>query len=180
MVRTVDIHADDATLDLDDLDAALGPPTRLVAVGYASNAIGTINPVADDRRGGRTRPARWTYVDAVAYAPHGPIDVQALDTDFLVSSAYKWYGPHAGALYGKREHPRRRCRPTRSAGPRPVRDRHPELRGDRRRPRPRSSTSRRSATLGRRGAAALHARGRGSLGRDGRRSGPTRRPSTGG
>ena len=100
-VRTVDIH-DDGTLDLDDLDRALSTPTRLVAVGYASNALGTINPVADIVRRAHAAGA-WTYVDAVAYAPHGPIDVKALDTEFLVSSPYKWYGPHAGALYGKRE-----------------------------------------------------------------------------
>jgi cysteine desulfurase family protein (TIGR01976 family) len=100
-VRTVDIH-DDGTLDLDDLDRALETPTRLVAVGYASNALGTINPVAEIVRRAHAAGA-WTYVDAVAYAPHGPIDVKALDTEFLVTSAYKWYGPHAGALYGKRD-----------------------------------------------------------------------------
>ena len=100
-VRTVDVH-DDGTLDLDDLDRALATPTRLVAVGYASNALGTINPVADIVRRAHAAGA-WTYVDAVAYVPHGPIDVKALDTEFLVSSPYKWYGPHAGALYGKRE-----------------------------------------------------------------------------
>jgi cysteine desulfurase family protein (TIGR01976 family) len=100
-VRTVDIH-DDGTLDLDDLDRALETPTRLLAVGYASNALGTINPVAEIVRRAHAAGA-WTYVDAVAYAPHGPIDVKALDTEFLVTSAYKWYGPHAGALYGKRD-----------------------------------------------------------------------------
>jgi cysteine desulfurase family protein (TIGR01976 family) len=100
-VRTVDIH-DDGTLDLDDLDRALETPTRLLAVGYASNALGTINPVAEIVRRAHAAGA-WTYVDAVAYAPHGQIDVRALDTEFLVSSPYKWYGPHAGALYGKRD-----------------------------------------------------------------------------
>jgi cysteine desulfurase family protein (TIGR01976 family) len=100
VVRTVDIRADDGTLDLDDLDRQLGPRTRLVAVGYASNALGTINPVAEVvRRAHAVGALAW--VDAVHFAPHGSIDVRALDTDFLVCSAYKWFGPHIGALYGK-------------------------------------------------------------------------------
>lgn len=99
-VRTVDIHPEDGTLDLDDLDAKLSERTRLVAVGYASNALGTINPVAEIVRRSHAVGA-LTYVDAVHLAPHGPIDVQALDTDFLVCSAYKFFGPHLGALYGK-------------------------------------------------------------------------------
>ena len=102
VVRTVDIHPEDGTLDLDSLDNVLGPRTRLVAVGYASNALGTVNPVVDIVRRAHEAGA-WTYVDAVHYAPHGPIDVQALGTDFLVCSAYKWFGPHAGALYGRAE-----------------------------------------------------------------------------
>jgi len=102
VVRTVDIHIEDGTLDLDAFDAALTPRTKLVAVGYASNALGTINPVADLVARAHAVGA-WTYVDAVAYAPHGPIDIQALGTDFLVSSAYKWFGPHVGALYGRAE-----------------------------------------------------------------------------
>jgi cysteine desulfurase family protein (TIGR01976 family) len=100
VVRTVDIHTEDGTLDLDDLDTALGPRTKLVAVGYASNALGTINPVASIVERAHAVGA-WTYVDAVHYAPHGPIDVQALGTDFLVCSAYKFFGPHLGALYGR-------------------------------------------------------------------------------
>ena len=99
-VRTVDIRPDDVTLDLEDLESALNPRTKLVAVGYASNAVGTINPVAEIVARAHEVGA-LTYVDAVAYAPHGPIDVRALDTDFLVCSAYKWFGPHLGALYGK-------------------------------------------------------------------------------
>ncbi len=102
VVRTVDIRADDATLDLASLDAALGPRTRLVAVGYASNAVGTINPVAEIVARAHAVGA-LTYVDAVHYAPHGSIDVVALGTDFLVTSAYKWFGPHLGALYGRAE-----------------------------------------------------------------------------
>lgn len=98
VVRTVDIRAEDGTLDLDDLDRQLGPRTRLVAVGYASNALGTINPVAEVvRRAHAVGALAW--VDAVHYAPHGVVDVQALGTDFLVCSAYKWFGPHVGVLY---------------------------------------------------------------------------------
>ena len=101
-VRKVDIRLDDVTLDLEDLESKLGPRTRLVAVGYASNAVGTVNPVAEIVARAHEVGA-LTYVDAVAFAPHGSIDVQALDTDFLVCSAYKWFGPHLGALYGKAE-----------------------------------------------------------------------------
>ena len=101
-VRTVDIHLDDVTLDLEDLESKLGPRTKLVAVGYASNAVGTINPVKEIVARAHEMGA-LTYVDAVALAPHGPIDVRDLDTDFLVCSAYKWFGPHLGALYGKAE-----------------------------------------------------------------------------
>ena len=99
-VRKVDIRPDDVTLDLEDLESKLSPRTKLVAVGYASNAVGTINPVAEIVARAHEVGA-LTYVDAVAYAPHGPIDVRALDTDFLVCSTYKWFGPHLGALYGK-------------------------------------------------------------------------------
>ena len=101
-VRTAAIHEEDCTLDLDDLQSKLGRKTRLVAVGYASNAVGTINPVKQIVERAHAAGA-WTYVDAVHYAPHGPIDVRDLDTDFLVTSVYKWFGPHQGALYGRRE-----------------------------------------------------------------------------
>jgi cysteine desulfurase family protein (TIGR01976 family) len=101
-VRKVDIREDDVTLDLEDLESKLGARTKLVAVGYASNAVGTINPVREIVERAHEVGA-LTYIDAVAYAPHGPIDVAALDTDFLVCSAYKWFGPHLGALYGKRD-----------------------------------------------------------------------------
>ena len=100
VVRTVDIHQEDGTLDLESLDAALGARTRLVAFGYASNALGTINPVNEIVRRAHAVGA-LTFVDAVHYAPHGSIDVRALDTDFLVCSVYKWFGPHLGALYGR-------------------------------------------------------------------------------
>lgn len=102
VVRTIDIRTDDVSLDLATLDAALGPRTKLVAVGWASNAVGTINPVAEIVRRAHAVGA-WTYVDAVHAAPHLPIDVQAIGTDFLACSTYKFFGPHAGVLYGRRE-----------------------------------------------------------------------------
>ncbi len=101
-VRVVDIRPDDVTLSLESLDAVLTPRTRLVAFGWASNAVGTINPVEEIVRRAHAVGA-WTYVDAVHFAPHGPIDVRAIDTDFLACSAYKFFGPHVGILYGKRE-----------------------------------------------------------------------------
>ena len=102
VVRQVDIHVDDCTLDLDDLKRKITPKTKLVAVGYASNAVGTINPVAEITKLAHEAGALM-FIDAVHYAPHGPIDVRALDCDFLVCSPYKFFGPHMGALYGKRE-----------------------------------------------------------------------------
>ena len=99
-VRWVDFHPEDGTLDLDDLQAALAEKPRLLAVGYASNALGTINPVKQIVQWAHAAGA-MVYVDAVQYAPHGPIDVQDLDCDFLVCSAYKYFGPHVGVLYGK-------------------------------------------------------------------------------
>ncbi len=98
----VDFHPEDGTLDLDSYRAALEHSPRLVAVGYASNALGTINPLRQLIRLAHEAGA-WVYVDAVQYAPHGPIDVQDLDCDFLVSSSYKFFGPHQGILYGKYE-----------------------------------------------------------------------------
>jgi len=99
-VHTVDINEDDVTLDLEDLESKLSSKTKLVAVGYASNAVGTVNPVREIVARAHEVGA-LTFIDAVAFAPHGPIDVAALDTDFLVTSVYKWFGPHLGALYGK-------------------------------------------------------------------------------
>ena len=103
LVRWLDFDVEDCTLRLDQLDRLLGPRTRLVAVGYASNAVGTVNPVAEIVRRAHQAGA-LCFVDAVQYAPHGVIDVQALDCDFLAVSAYKFFGPHLGALYGKLEH----------------------------------------------------------------------------
>jgi cysteine desulfurase family protein (TIGR01976 family) len=101
-VRKVDVDLDDLTLDLEDLESKLNERTKLVAIGYASNAVGTINPVKEIVARAHEVGA-LSFVDAVAYAPHGPIDVRDLDTDFLACSTYKWFGPHLGALYGKAE-----------------------------------------------------------------------------
>ena len=105
-VRFVDIREQDCTLDMNDLARKVGGHTRMVAVGYASNAVGTINPVKEVVRMAH-RAGALAYIDAVHYAPHGPIDVRALDCDFLVCSTYKFFGPHMGVLYGKREHLKR-------------------------------------------------------------------------
>ena len=103
VIRTVDIRESDCTLDLGDLKSKLNSKTKLVAVGYASNIVGTVNPVAEITKLAHAA-GTLIYVDAVHYAPHGPIDVKALDCDFLVSSPYKFFGPHMGALYGKKKH----------------------------------------------------------------------------
>jgi len=101
-VRTADINADDCTLDMFDLQAKIRRCTRLVAVGYAANAVGTINDVAEIVRLSHAAGA-MAFIDAVHYAPHGPIDVRTLDCDFLACSSYKFFGPHLGILFGKRE-----------------------------------------------------------------------------
>jgi cysteine desulfurase family protein (TIGR01976 family) len=103
VIRMVDIHEADCTLDLEDLRRKLSDRTKLVAVGLASNAVGTINPIAEIVRMAHEFGA-MVYADAVHYAPHGLIDVKKLDCDFLVCSTYKFFGPHMGVLYGKREH----------------------------------------------------------------------------
>jgi len=102
-IRWAEIHEEDCTLDLADLASKINEKTRLVAVGYASNAVGTINPVKEIVRLAHAAGA-LAYVDAVHYGPHGLIDVAALDCDFLVCSTYKFFGPHMGVLFGKREH----------------------------------------------------------------------------
>jgi cysteine desulfurase family protein (TIGR01976 family) len=102
VVRTVDVLTEDLTLDMKDMRAKITERTRVVAVGYASNAVGTINDVATITRWAR-EVGSLVWIDAVQFAPHGPIDVQALDADFLVCSSYKFFGPHLGILYGKAE-----------------------------------------------------------------------------
>lgn len=102
IIREVDVHVEDCTLDMADLAAKVHERTRIVAVNYASNAVGSISDVQSVIRLAHSVGA-MTYVDAVHYAPHGPIDVRALDCDVLACSVYKFFGPHVGALYGKRE-----------------------------------------------------------------------------
>lgn len=99
-VRWVDINPADATLDLDTLEAALNERTRVVATVHASNAVGTINPV--QKIADMVHAAGALYVvDAVQSAPHISLDVQAMDCDFLLCSAYKFFGPHIGIMYGR-------------------------------------------------------------------------------
>src|ERR1700681_3503474 len=105
-VRWAEIHDEDCTLDMADLAAKINAKTKLVAVGYASNAVGTISPVKEIVRLAHAAGA-LVYIDAVHYGPHGLIDVAALDCDFLACSTYKFFGPHMGVLFGKREHLKR-------------------------------------------------------------------------
>jgi cysteine desulfurase family protein (TIGR01976 family) len=100
IIRWVDIHPDDCTLDMADFEKHLSTKTKIVAVGGASNAVGSVNdlhtiiPLAH-------MAGALVFVDAVHLAPHEPIDVQDLDCDLLACSVYKFYGPHLGVLYGK-------------------------------------------------------------------------------
>jgi cysteine desulfurase family protein (TIGR01976 family) len=102
-VKVAEIHDEDCTLDMEDLARKITRRTKLVAVGYASNAVGTINNVKEVVRMAHAVDA-MAYIDAVHYAPHGPINVRALDCDFLVCSSYKFFGPHMGILFAKHEH----------------------------------------------------------------------------
>jgi len=105
-VRWAEIHDENCTLDISDLASKINENTKLVAVGYASNAVGTINPVRVITKLAHAAGA-LCYVDAVHYGPHGLIDVAGLGCDFLACSTYKFFGPHMGVLYGKREHLKR-------------------------------------------------------------------------
>ncbi len=102
VVKWVDIHTDDCTLDMADFEKQLSTKTKIVAVGGASNAVGSVNdlktivPLAH-------MAGAVVFIDAVHFAPHMPIDVQDLDCDLLACSAYKFYGPHLGVLYGKHD-----------------------------------------------------------------------------
>jgi cysteine desulfurase family protein (TIGR01976 family) len=102
-VRYVDVNPADCTLDLEDLRRQLNQRTRIVAIGCASNVVGTVNDVATIGRWAHEFGA-LVFVDAVHYTPHRLVDVQAWDCDFLACSAYKFFGPHVGILWGKREH----------------------------------------------------------------------------
>ena len=101
-VRTVDFDTETGRLDMGQLESMVDDHTRLVAVGYASNALGTVNPVEDVVAIAASHGA-LSYVDAVHYAAHGRIDVQEIGCDFLVVSPYKFFGPHSGVLYGRFE-----------------------------------------------------------------------------
>lgn len=101
-LRRVPFHPADGTLDLEALAAALSPRTRLVALGAASNALGTVTDVAAVSPLVRARGA-LLFVDAVHYAPHHLVDVRQLGCDFLACSAYKFYGPHLGVLFARRD-----------------------------------------------------------------------------
>ena len=101
-VGYIDVRPDDCTLDLDDLRRRLNSRTRLVALACASNAVGTVNDVVTAGRLAHEAGA-LVFLDAVHYAPHGPIDVQEWACDFMVCSAYKFFGPHVGVLWGRRE-----------------------------------------------------------------------------
>jgi cysteine desulfurase family protein (TIGR01976 family) len=101
-VRWVDFRPEDCTLNLDQFQHTINERTRLVAVGCASNATGGINPVRTIADWAHAMDA-LVYLDAVHYAPHALIDVEALGADFLACSAYKFFGPHVGILWGRRE-----------------------------------------------------------------------------
>ncbi|MBI3745898.1 MAG: cysteine desulfurase-like protein [Chloroflexi bacterium] len=101
VIRWWEPHLEDCTLHLDDLRALLSPRTKLVAAGWASNAVGTINPVAQIAALAHSVGA-WAYIDAVHAAPHLSIDARAVDADFVACSTYKFFGPHLGVVYGRR------------------------------------------------------------------------------
>lgn len=101
-VRWADVDVESGTLDMEDMRRQITEKTKLVAVGFASNATGTINDVRTIQ-GWASEVDALTFVDAVQFAPHGQIDVKALGCDFLACSSYKFFGPHSGQLYGKRE-----------------------------------------------------------------------------
>ncbi|MDA1014291.1 MAG: cysteine desulfurase-like protein [Planctomycetota bacterium] len=101
-VKHIAVRPEDCTLDLDDFASKLTDRTRLVAVGYASNLAGTINPLKRIIEAAHA-VGSLVFVDAVHYAPHGLIDVADLGCDFLACSAYKFFGPHVGVIWGRRE-----------------------------------------------------------------------------
>jgi len=101
-VKFVEIHREDCTLDLDDFRSKITDRTRLVAVGCASNSVGTINPVTEICQWARQVGA-VSFLDAVHFAPHALMDVELFGCDFLACSAYKFFGPHVGVMWGRRE-----------------------------------------------------------------------------
>jgi len=119
-VKWVDIQPEDCTLDMHSLEAALSHKTKLVATVHASNAVGTINPV-QQIAGMAHAVGAWHIVDAVQSAPHVPLDVQSIGCDFLFCSAYKFYGPHLGIMWGRadllEQLPAYKVRPAKDAAP---------------------------------------------------------------
>ncbi len=101
-IRWIDFDPRDCTLSLKDFKKTITDKTKLVAVGYASNSVGTINPIKEITSIAHSVGA-LVFVDAVQYAPHAPIDVKDIDADFMVCSPYKFFGPHQGVLWGKYE-----------------------------------------------------------------------------
>ncbi len=101
-VRWAELDPETWTIRPDELSRLLGERTRLVALNYASNLTGAVNGVRELTRRAHEAGA-LVYVDAVQYAPHGPLDVAGLDCDFLACSAYKFFGPHLGVVWGRRE-----------------------------------------------------------------------------
>lgn len=100
-VQTVDFRPEDGTLDMIDLERKLSNRTKLVAVGMASNSLGTINDVAAIVPAAHSVGAK-VFVDAVHFAPHGAVDVPSLNCDYLACSAYKFFGPHVGILWARK------------------------------------------------------------------------------
>lgn len=101
-IKWIDFDPKDCTLNMSEIELSITNRTKIVAVGYSSNLVGTINDVKRIIELGHEKGA-WVFIDAVNAAPHIPIDVQELDCDFLVCSPYKFFGPHLGVLYGKYE-----------------------------------------------------------------------------
>jgi len=101
-VRTVGLNTETGQLNYKELEQAVGPKTKVVAIGAASNSLGTINNIQAAIELAHSVGA-LAFIDAVHFAPHALIDVKELDCDFMAMSAYKFYGPHIGVLYGKRE-----------------------------------------------------------------------------
>lgn len=120
VIKFVDVDVEDCTLPLAHFAEAITPKTKLVAVGYASNAVGTINPVKEIAQMAHAVGAK-IWVDAVHYAPHNPIDVQAIDCDYLMCSTYKFFGPHMGVVWGRHnlleQLPAYKVRPANDASP---------------------------------------------------------------
>jgi cysteine desulfurase family protein (TIGR01976 family) len=102
VIRTWEPRLEDCTLRLEDLDGLITPRTRLIAVGWASNAVGTVNPIAQIAARAHDAGA-WIYVDAVHAAPHLSLDARAVDADFVACSVYKFFGPHVGAVYARHD-----------------------------------------------------------------------------